>query len=51
MKTTHIDIDESEIGGHILPGAVVVPERHRYAAQRRLMDLRQRMLRETRMHG
>ncbi|MBB5378499.1 hypothetical protein HNQ07_004006 [Deinococcus metalli] len=51
VKTTHIDIDESEIGGHILPGAVVVPERHRYAAQRRLMDLRQRMLRETRMHG
>ncbi|MFC5849485.1 DUF3800 domain-containing protein [Deinococcus petrolearius] len=47
----HIYIDESEMEGNILLGAILVPDRHRYALERRLNDLRRRMLREMQILG
>ncbi|GGO40941.1 DUF3800 domain-containing protein [Deinococcus humi] len=51
MKTTHISVDESEMGGHILLGAVVVADKHRYAVERALTALRRRILREMNAIG
>ena len=50
LKQFHIYIDESELNGNIVMGAIAVPEKHRYALERRLTDLRKRMLREMRLH-
>ncbi|WP_344870160.1 DUF3800 domain-containing protein, partial [Deinococcus aetherius] len=47
----HVYIDESEMLGDIALGAVVVPDRHRYTVERRLSDLRRRVLREMRTLG
>lgn len=45
MQTTHIYVDESEISGNLMLGAVLVPDKHRYAADRHLTTLRRKMLR------
>lgn len=50
MKKVHIYIDESEINGNIILGAIAVPDKHRYMLERRLNDLRRRILREMKRH-
>lgn len=50
MKKFHIYIDESEIEGNIILGAIVVPSKRTYAAERRITDLRKRVLREMQLH-
>lgn len=51
MKKVHIYIDESEINGTIVLGAIIVPEKHIYTLDRRLTDLRRQMLREMQRHN
>lgn len=51
MKKVHIYIDESELNGIRILGAIVVPDKHRYMAERRLTDLRKRMLGSMQKHG